>query len=390
MLEGRLGDFTLPDILRLLAFTAKSGRLWIAHEGTQARVGVLEGRIRDASADTSGLGLARRLLGQEQIDGDTLDGVLQTFETMPTDLELARHLVEHDALDAGTVSDLAREQVIDALFALLRWPDGSFRFEAQTAEQRGPSVLDLALTVDDALDEVERRLEAHRAVEDRTGSPASVVTIRRPGRERAEVGLSPEGWTLLALVDGHRSVADLVRLSGQGEYRTRRTLASLLDEGIVAVGDATEPPPAERLVRAHRTLESHEARLGGQDDVAAQPDPAPGEASPAEQVAVEEPDGAEAAAEEPVASEPATPPAGTSEGDVAPDEPATTASEDDAPAPRRLTAQPGAAVAGPTDDEQPPPGVTPLRARANRPRLRTDPEVDEHLLQRLIDGVESL
>ena len=375
MLEGRLGDFTLPDILRLLAFTAKSGRLWVAHEGSQARVGVLEGRIRDASADISGLGLARRLLGQEQIDGDSLDAVLQTFETMPTDLELARHLVEHDVLDAGAVSDLAREQVIDALFALLRWPDGAFRFEAQTAEQRGPSVLDLALTVDDALDEVERRLEAHRAVEERTGSPASVVTIRRPGRERAEVGLSPEGWTLLALVDGHRSVADLVRLSGQGEYRTRRTLASLLDEGIVAVGDATEPPPAERLVRAHRTLESHEARLGGQDDTPAQPDSASVEPSPTDKPATEEP---------------ASPAAADSEVDVPQDEPATTASEDDAPDTRRLTAQPGAAVAGPTDDEQPPPGVTPLRARANRPRLRTDPEVDEHLLQRLIDGVESL
>jgi hypothetical protein len=49
---------------------------------------------------------------------------------MPTDLELARHLVEGDLLDAGVVADLAREQVIDALFALLRWEDGAFRFEA--------------------------------------------------------------------------------------------------------------------------------------------------------------------------------------------------------------------------------------------------------------------
>jgi hypothetical protein len=55
-----------------------------------------------------------------------------------------------------------------------------------------------------------------------------------------------------------------------------------------------------------------------------------------------------------------------------------------------LTAQPGAAVAGKAGDEEPPAGVTPLRARANRPQLRTDPEIDEDLVQRLIDGVESL
>jgi hypothetical protein len=394
VLEGRLGDFTLPDILRLLAFTTKSGRLWVTHEGTQARVGVLEGRIRDASADTSGLGLARRLLGQELIDGETLDGVLTSFETMPTDLELARHLVEGDLLDAGVVADLAREQVIDALFALLRWPDGAFRFEAQTAEQRGPSVLDLALTVDDALDEVERRVEAHAAVEERTGSPESVVTIRRPGRERAEVGLSPEGWTLLALVDGHRTVADLVRLSGQGAYRTRRTLASLLDEGIVAVGDAAEPPPAERLVRAHRTLASHEARLGDRD-VAGQSEPTPVEPS----IAVGQPPAASVVpTQEPAPSEPSTPTAQDLEVDVPGEQAADDAPEDVAPkedeaataASQRLTAQPGAAVAGKAGDARPPTGVTPLRARANRPQLRTDPEIDEDLVQRLIDGVESL
>lgn len=399
MLEGRLGDFTLPDILRLLAFTAKSGRLWVTHGGTRARVGLLEGRIRDASADTAGLGLARRMLGQELLDGATLDGALATFDEMPTDLELARHLVDTGVLDAGVVADLAHEQVLDALFGLLRWPEGAFRFEAEAVEQRGPSVLDLALSVDDALEEVARRLEAHEAVEARTGDPDSVVTIRRPDRER-EVALSPEGWTLLALVDGHRTVADLVHLSGQGEYRTRRTLASLLDEGIVAVGDTAEQPPAERLVDAQRTLARHEARLADHADAGGTPAPTP--ATPAEPAAAPgEPASAHGEARSAAtrtAPEASPPPADDAPTEPAAGEPPAAESPQDAPAadappergPRRLTAQPGAAVAaeGPGGDE--PAGVTPLRARAVRPQLRTDPEVDEELLQRLIDGVESL
>jgi hypothetical protein len=401
VLEGRLGDFTLPDILRLLAFTAKSGRLWVSGGGVEARVDVLEGRVRDASPDGARLGLARRLLGQDLVDADTLADALSSLDEMPTDLELARRLAEAGALDTALLGDLAREQVVDALFELLRWTDGGFRFEAGTTETRGPSILDLALPVDDVLEEVGRRLEAHAAIDERTGSADAVVTISRPGRERPEVGLSPEGWTLLALVDGHRTVGDLVRLSGQGDYRTRRTLASLMDEGIVSVGDPDSLPPGERLLSAHRTLQAHEDRLAGAEGA---PTPAgstvadvveaPG---PADDVAptdvVEEAVGPTDAPEEaPGPADPAAPADvvdATAEA-TGPTE-AAEATEADGEADRSTEeGQTEDGVAAPRPADAPPPGVTSLRARARAPRLRTDPDVDEDVVQRLIDGVESL
>ena len=426
MLEGRLGDFTLPDILRLLAFTSKTGRLWVSREGVAARVDLLEGRIRDASADVACLGLARRLIGQDLLDAERLAQVLGDVEAMPTDLELARHLVETDTLDSSVLADLAREQLVDALFGLLRWEDGAFRFQSAPAEQRGPSVLDLALTVDDALDEVGRRLEAHAAIEQRTGHADAVVTIRRPGRERAEVALSPEGWTLLALIDGHRTVSDLVRLSGQGDYRTRRTLASLLDEGIVTVGDVTEPAPAERLVTAHRLLAEHEARLADDhEEVGTSQDPAQAPASPspaapsapsaaAPGASAESPQGAvhttdpkrTASAESPQAGAARVEPSPAASAESPPSTRDAMAISESAPDPAASAASPSAASASAASPssasasaespssgsthEATPPGVTSLRARARRPQLRTDPEVDEDLVRRLIDGVESL
>lgn len=397
MLEGRLGDFTLPDILRLLAFTGKSGRLWVSGAGVDARVDVLEGRLRDASADAARLGLARRLLGQDLIDADTLGDALASLDELPTDLELARRLADSEALDTALLGDLAREQVVDALFELLRRTDGRFRFEAGMTESRGPSLLDLALPVDDVLDEVGRRLEAHAAIDERTGSADAVVTISRPGRERAEVGLSPEGWTLLALVDGHRTVGDLVRLSGQGDYRTRRTLASLMDEGIVTVGDPESLPPGERLLAAHRALEAHETHLSGLGTGPRKP--APGPAAPDAPSAP-----AASPAEPPVASAevalPATPAGPATEPGPA-ETPSGAVTERAAPAARTPGVRPAEATQGTEEtgtseddtdaaQEPTPPGVTSLRARARPARVRTDPEVDEDLVQRLIDGVESL
>jgi hypothetical protein len=43
-----------------------------------------------------------------------------------------------------------------------------------------------------------------------------------------------------------------------------------------------------------------------------------------------------------------------------------------------------------TSDDESKPSVTPLRAKVRRDLLRTDPGIDEDLVQRLIDGVESL
>jgi hypothetical protein len=402
VLEGRLGDFTLPDILRLLAFTAKSGRLWVEHGGTRGRIEVLEGRVRDATVDAGRLGLARRLLGLDLVAPETVERAVADLDRLPSDLDLARRLIEVEAVAPEQLADLVREQVLDAVFELLRWEDGAFAFEAAAPASRGPSSLDLALGVDELLDEASRRLDAHDAVRERTGAGGAVVSIRRPGRERAEVALTPEGWTLLALVDGRRTVDDIVMLSGQGDYRTRRTLAGLLDEGVVAIGDAESAAPGDRLLAASRRIGALEARLA--------PVARPADAAPPTPVA---PVDAVEATFRPADPTPSSPeaadphghrPAPAGEADPS-HEHSTAAASQAAPA--------GPGPAAPAGDPQPwrapdrdreqleideleissdddQRRVTPLRAKVRTDRLGTDPEIDEDLVKRLIDGVEGL
>lgn len=341
MLEGDLTDFTLPDVLRLLALTSKSGRLRLDDGHRQGRVDVVEGMVRAASADAQRLPLARRILGSGLVTAEPLLAVLADRDALPTDLDLARALVTEADVDAATLADLLREQTADAVFDLLRWDEGGFRFAAIVDETRGPSVLDLAVSVDELLDETARRLDAWPTLEERTGALDAVVTIRRPGRERAEVALPPEGWTLLALIDGRRTLNDLVMLSGHGEYRTRRTLGALIDEGVVAVGDSGGEAPVERLLRDHAALAEREAALAE----ATSEDHAPA-------AAVEAPAPAPA-------SEPAAEAVDEADAEVRP-----------APATRR--------------------DVRRLQTKVKSDRLRTDPSVDEDLVTRLIEGVAGL
>jgi hypothetical protein len=390
VLEGNLDDFTLPDILRLLAFTSKSGRLAIHGEGTAGRIDLVDGRVREASADAEHLSIARRLLGAGLVSVGDLEPVLQDRAALPTDLELARALVEAGTLESGTLAEVLREQTVDAVFDLLRWTEGNFRFDGGAPDANGGQVLDLAVPVDEVLTDATARLEAWPSVAERTGDGDAVVTISRPAGERAQVSLPPDGWSLLSLVDGRRTVTELARLSGQGEFRTRRTLVALLDEGVVSVGDTDGPGQVERLLADHDRLAALETELGAPANPRAA---SPGTRSPQGVHDTDRP-------------QPTTP-TSSSAATAAPSAPAPSAPPPSVPSPAAPRASAtGAARPGPVTvrtEELPTPAAEPApssvdaepadtaaHGKARGGRLRTDPSVDADLVRRLIDGVESL
>jgi hypothetical protein len=381
VLEGDLTDFTLPDVLRLLAFTGKTGRLTIEADGTCGRLDLRAGRVREVSADASRLPLARRLLGLGVLGGGALSELLEAREVLPTDLELARDVVSGGSAEAVVLAPLLVEQTTDAAFDLFRWSAGSFRFtgasEIEEAEELEP-----ALAIDELVDAVTERLEAWSDLVQRTGPLDAVVTITRPDAEAAGgtgVALGAEGWGLLALVDGRRTVADLVSLSGQGEYATRRILASLRDAGVVTVGEAEESGPIEQLLADHRSLADLERSLGGGASTWGPERRRRTTSLRTPDVGLPPPDAAPETATSPSPAVPA--PVATPAPVVSP---ALTAAPVPVPAATRV---PAATSSGLSSS---PGRVRQLRTTVRDERLRTDPAVDADLVDRLIEGVEAL
>jgi hypothetical protein len=450
VLEGDLSDFSLPDILRLLAFTSKSGELRLQQGDATGRVVLVDGHVRDVSADARRLPLARRLLGTHRVDPAALRAVLTGRETLPSDGELASLLIDQGHVDAETAATAMREQAVDGGFDLLRWRSGSFRFdtaEGDARERLARTTGTLDLTVDALLSEVDARRDAWNDLAERTGDATAVATIVRPPAP-AEARVAPDGWELLALIDGRRSIGELVELSGRGEFASRRTLAALLEQGVVQVGPPGNGAATERLLTAHRELTALEAKLAGGDAggsagrgeaAAPTPDdarhswaatwevatPATAEAPvPAASAAVAAPQAAAPQAQEASAPEPSAPEAsaaggaeGTAAGRIPPaDAPRETlfsapaaASEpssadrsdersdtDDRAQPATsmpvlaTTGQERPSAATPTTIPPSVPSVTPLRTRVRADRISTDPTIDPDLVTRLIDGVERL
>jgi hypothetical protein len=364
-LEGTLDAFSLPDIFQLLSFTKKTGTLHLRREAAHGAVHLREGAVTGARADVARQELGRRLLGSGLVDDEALAAAAEELAADGS-LSLAQLLAEKAGLDVEQVKAVAAEQATDAVFSLLRWSDGEFAF---VVDETDPDDLGASVPVDEVVAEGQRRLEAWAGLVEQVPAPDAVVTVNPV--PTADPAATRDEWALLSMVDGKRTVADLVSLSGRGEYAVVSALAGLVSRGLLVVGGAGD----DKLLRRHSLL----AALEGS------PLPEPPAAVPAQAAAPVVP--APSGPVIPARPEPFTPPRKPEHAEEAPAY-ARASTGKGAPSTRTTTAGGGSghgSVQGATA-LQPDASADPVVASL----IERDPSVNKSLLLRLIAGVRGL
>ncbi|HEV2888750.1 MAG TPA: DUF4388 domain-containing protein [Frankiaceae bacterium] len=359
-LEGSLEAFSLPDIFQLLSFTKKTGALRITGPAAKGVVHFATGSVTGATSDVSRQSLARRLVGANLLDDAALAAAVAKVDEDPS-VGIGKAAADAGLVDEGVLHEQVVEQATDAVFDLLRWSRGDFAF----VEEPNPDDLGVSLNVEEVIAEGRRRMEEWETLTKAVPSPDSVVcVVLKPSAD--ETSLTAEEWAMLALADGRRTVSDLVRLTGRGEFATVRTLAALVERRLVAFrrGDDDADDSVAALLRRQAEL----SRLEGN------PEPAPAEpaapAAPAEPVASAEP-----AAEAPKRPEIVP--------DVVPQRPEPLLARRPDFAERR----PASAIRTTTETEG---SAAVAPAETVSPLIERDPSVNKSLLLRLIAGVRGL
>lgn len=249
-LEGSLGAFSLPDIFQLLSFTKKNGGLHLASGGQDGAVFFTGGQVTGASADSSRQPLARRLIGGGAVDDDALLAAVEKA-TSPEGSGIAKALLEAGSVQGDVLRQAVTDQAVDAVFDLLTWADGDFAF---VLDETNPDDVGVAITVESVVADAGARTESWEAVSKIIPSPKVVLTM--PVMLPGDPELTREEWSLLALTDGRRSVADLVDLTGCGQFAVVSILAALVERGLLSVRDpdAGEEDHVGVVVRRQRLL----------------------------------------------------------------------------------------------------------------------------------------
>ena len=254
-LEGSLDAFSLPDIFQLLSFTKKSGGLHLERATTRGSVYFRDGSVTGASADDGRQALARRLVGSAGVGETELGAAVERAAN--EGIGVSRALLDAGAVDPDLLRSLVAEQVVDAVFDLLRWSEGDFSF---TVDEPGPDDVGVSLGVEPVVNDARSRLESWDHACRIVPSPETVLAL--PVGLREDPVLTRGEWALLALVDGRRTVAELVALAGRGDYAVVSQLAALIERGLLKVRTQDAGEGALALTRRQDILARLENRPG--------------------------------------------------------------------------------------------------------------------------------
>ena len=255
MLQGTLNEFSLADVFSLLALTKKSGALRVTSDASDGRVFFREGGICLALSDANRVPLVARLVSAGLIGEEELRGVVADHGG--SSVAVTDALLRSGQVEDRILSVFLREQIVDAVFELMRLDEGCFSFDAtEPGLSRG-----VTLGVVEVVGEANRRLDEWQAINVRIASPDAVLAMIPAATEGREgFTLDTEQWDLLALIDGRRTVAEVVELTGKGEFATCRVLGDLVEAGLVEAQDPTtgEQTRLDKLIAAREALRSLE------------------------------------------------------------------------------------------------------------------------------------
>jgi len=188
----------------------------------------------------------RRVVGSGAVDDTALRQAVA--RAVGGGVGVARALLEAGAVEPELMRQAATDQIVDAVFDLLRWPNGDFSFGMG---EENPDDVGLAVTTEQVVGDATSRRDAWESLSRLIPSPDVVLTM--PVVLPEETSLDPDAWALLALIDGARSVGDIVDVSGAGQYTVVSTLAALIQRGLVVLRDE-ETPDHVALVRRRQQL----------------------------------------------------------------------------------------------------------------------------------------
>src|SRR3954462_11801505 len=245
--------------------TKKTGGLHLHRDGAHGVVWLTTGALTGGASDVNRQALARRLIGSGQGSDEALQVAIDQAAADDT-IGVARAVQQSGALDEGVLHDMVAEHIVDTVFDLLRWPDGAF---ALAVDETNPDDVGVSRQVEDIVTEARRRLESWGNVAAAIPSPQTVLGLAVSPPDDPQ--LSRDEWALLALIDGQRTVGDVVALCGRGDYNVVSALADLVNRGLLRSGDGEDGVQA--LLRRHSLLARLEPGAPVAPSAPAEPEP---------------------------------------------------------------------------------------------------------------------
>jgi len=251
-LQGNLRDFSATEILQLLGSQKKTGCLSMEWNTERAVLYTLDGRI--ISTRNPGMQKDDPLLlflrKVHRLSEEQYRGILTIQRESDRDLEDL--LLNGRYLEADELAGYVERQILDDLTRLVRWEDGTYRFDPHTRWNAPPIV---RLSIEGAIMEAARRVDEQKRFVQIFRDPYQLLGVR--DLPDPNEPLSEEERELFGIIDGQHTVQEIVEAAPLSEYEAYEALFRMVQENWVEVTGRRDPgliPAAPVVEAAERVL----------------------------------------------------------------------------------------------------------------------------------------
>ncbi|HET7322251.1 MAG TPA: DUF4388 domain-containing protein [Longimicrobiaceae bacterium] len=254
-IKGNLNEASLPDVLQLLSLGQKSGCLAVTDRANFGYVYFQDGSICYASIVNRRDRLGDLLVKNGLVEPETLAAAIDA-QGSRTAQRLGEILIERGAITREQLERYIRLQIEEAVYYLFTWTQGTFHFEPHQRPEEGAMLV--SINPENLLLEGARRVDEWSLIEKKIPSLDHVFGVDAEAQGVRDAELTDEQRRILPLLDGARSVGEVVDEAGLVEFEVGKALFGLLQAGFVRpLGrkpqrPAGEVPPAR--IQEHRNL----------------------------------------------------------------------------------------------------------------------------------------
>ncbi len=221
-IKGALSDVSLADISQLLGMGGKTGCLTLTHKENQGHVYFEGGRVIFATVENRSDRIGELLVAREVISREQLSAAMAHQAWGTGRRLLGEVLVELGSLTQEKLEEHLSVQIEEAVYHIFQWSEGTFEFEPDVMPEEG--LFRISISIDALLMEGARRVDEWSVVEKKITSMDLIFSLERNPLEDEGLELTDDQRLIIPLIDGNRSVMDLVTVSGLVEFDTGKAL----------------------------------------------------------------------------------------------------------------------------------------------------------------------
>ncbi|MFP4474814.1 MAG: DUF4388 domain-containing protein [Desulfatibacillaceae bacterium] len=233
-LKGNLDTFFFASVLQFLSIEKKTGILFVRDDSAnEVRVYLREGTIVYATGSQKESRLAYLLRSRGVVSTEELKKCMETARDSKQ--PYGKVLVDKGLITPDMYRKFAKKQVEEIIYKLFLWKSGEFEY--RDAQFNLDETLVVSLNTVEIILEASRRIDEMSILENQIPNSDMVFKISQKYPDQKEIKLTAGEWHVLSLIDGRRTIREVIEASGYDEFPVYKLLFSLLSSGLVEKTD---------------------------------------------------------------------------------------------------------------------------------------------------------